>query len=494
MSRIELPIAGGAYKSESLPISNQQCVNWFPNIPQTSGALSSGTLLGCPGVVQLETTGTLSQINRGSHVKAGIPYFVNGNAIYRLDRVVAIDGTENFSLVNLGAIEGTGRVSMSDNGTQLMVLVPGGKGYIINEAALPVYEEITAPGFTGNGNPQHVVFINSFFIVTTDTKKFIRSAANDGLSWNSLDSGTAEADPDPIVAPIVFKNQLFLGGSETFEVFEGVAAGGLGFQRINGFIINKGLFAPFSLVGISDTFMFIGGGVNESPAVWAFSGSTVQKVSTTAIDAELQDFTSEEIENSFAYSYAQNGASFVGFNVGASTFEFNTVSGLWNERVSQITTTKGVPISARWRTNSMVTAYNRVLVGDSQDGRIGVVEPDVYTEYGNEIIRTVTTQPFADQGNVLTVSQLELTVESGVGDFSTVNPVVRLSVSKDGKTFNNEISRSLGEIGRFNQRCIWRKSVGRVPRLVVFKFVMSDPVKPVIIKLEAQMRGYAIGR
>jgi len=494
MSRIELPIAGGAYKSESLPISNQQCVNWYPNIPQTQGALSSGTLLGCPGIVEFATTGTLSQVNRGSHVKAGIPYFVNGNAVYRVDRSVAIDGTETVTLVNLGIIEGTDRVSMSDNGTQLMILVPGGKGYIINEDALPVFQEITDTDFDANGNPQHVVFINSFFIVTTDTKKFIRSASNDGLSWNALDRGTAEADPDPIVAPIVFKNQLFLAGSETIEVFEGTGATGLSFQRINGFIINKGVFAPFSLIGVSDTFMFIGGGINESPAVWAFSGSTVQKVSTTAIDSELQDFTNEEIANSFAYSYAQNGASFIGFNIGKSTFEYNTVSGLWNERNSQITTTKGAPITDRWRVNSMVTAYNRVIVGDSQDGRLGIVEPDIYTEYGNNIIRTVTTQPFADQGNVLTVSQLELTVESGVGDFTTINPVVRLSVSKDGKTFNNEIPRSLGEIGRFNQRCIWRKSVGRVPRLVVFKFVMSDPVKPVIIKLEAQIRGYLIGK
>lgn len=493
MSRVQLPIAGGAYKSESLPISNQQCVNWYPNMPQTQGALSNGTLLGSPGIANLKSTGISSQVNRGSHVKSGIPYFVNGNAIYRLDRVVANDGTENFNIVSLGDIEGTGRVSMSDNGTQLMVLVPGGKGYIINEDALPVYQEITDGDFDANGNPQHVVFINSFFIVTTDTKKFIRSAANDGLSWNALDSGTAEADPDPIVAPIVFKNQLFLAGSETFEVFEGVAAGGLGFQRINGFIINKGLFSPFSLIGVSDTFMFIGGGVNESPAVWAFSGSTVQKISTTAIDSELQNFTNEEIEVAFSYSYAQNGASFIGFNVGNSTFEFNTVSGLWNERMSQIITTKGVPVNTRWRANSMVTAYNRVLVGDSQDGRIGVVDPETYTEYGTEIIRTVTTQPFADQGNVLTVSSIELTVESGVGDFSTIDPVVRMSVSKDAKTFNNEISRSMGELGKYNQRCIWRKGVGRVSRFAVFKFVMSDPVKPVIIKLEAQMRGYLIG-
>ena len=142
----------------------------------------------------------------------------------------------------------------------------------------------------------------------------------------------------------------------------------------------------------------------------------------------------------------------------------------------------------------MVTAYNRVIVGDSQDGRLGIIEPDVYTEYEQEIIRTVTTQPFADQGNVLTVSQLELTVESGVGDFITRDPLIRLAVSRDGKTFDNEIPLSMGRVGDYNQRLIWRKAVGRVSRFVVFKFIMSDPVKPVIIKLEAQMRGYLIGK
>ena len=491
MSRVTIPISG-FYQSDSLPISNQQCDNWYVNVPQTQGALSPSTLYGCSGITQFETTGPLNQVNRGAHVKAGKPYFVNGTDIYRVDRAVAVDGTETIDIVNLGTIPGSGRVSMADNGTELMVLVPGGNGYIINEDALPVFQQITAPGFTANGNPQYVVFINSFFVCSTDSKKFIRSDANQGLVWNSLNSGTAEADPDNIVAPIVHKNQLFMFGSETGEVFEGVPQGGLGFQRINGFIINKGLFAPFSLIDANDTFMFIGGGVNESPAVWALNGSTVQKVSTTAIDSALQDFSNEEIETAFAYTYAQNGAFFVGFSVGNRTFEFNTITALWNERTSRVLDEFGQTVIDRWRANSVVTAYNRVIVGDSQDGRLGVLNPDIYAEYGNEIVRTFTTQPFADQGNVLTVSQLELTVESGVGDFTTTDPVIRMSYSDNGKSFNNELSRFIGKIGEFSKRCIWRR-LGRIPRYRVFKFVMSDPVKPVVIKLEAQARGYQIG-
>jgi hypothetical protein len=37
MSNIQLPIANGFYQSESLPVSAQQCVNWYPNVVQTQG-------------------------------------------------------------------------------------------------------------------------------------------------------------------------------------------------------------------------------------------------------------------------------------------------------------------------------------------------------------------------------------------------------------------------------------------------------------------------
>ncbi len=73
-----VPIANGAYESDSLPISAQECTNWYPNIVQSAG-LSQETLVGTPGIEQRTTTG--DDANRGSHVKGGIPYFVNGNTL-----------------------------------------------------------------------------------------------------------------------------------------------------------------------------------------------------------------------------------------------------------------------------------------------------------------------------------------------------------------------------------------------------------------------------
>jgi hypothetical protein len=79
----EIPISNGFYTLDSLPISHQECSNWVPiNTEQTS--LSVRALLGTPGLEQVATTGSLpSDINRGAWVLDSIPYFVNGDSLYR---------------------------------------------------------------------------------------------------------------------------------------------------------------------------------------------------------------------------------------------------------------------------------------------------------------------------------------------------------------------------------------------------------------------------
>ena len=499
MPRITLPIANGFYNSDSLPVSHQECINWYPNIVETPGALSPETLIGTPGILQLATTGEVNEANRGSHTKNGLPYFLNGQTLVRLDKSVDGAGVITFSLVTLGTIPGTEQVSMSDNGTQLMVLVPGAKGYIINEDAIPVFQEITDTDFTANGAPQFVEFIDSFFIVTTDTKKFIKSAANDGLSWNALDSGSAEADPDTIVAPIVNRNRLYIAGSETIESFVNQPSGAdFPFIR-DGLVIPKGVFAPLSLIDVGDTFLFVGGGVNESPAIWALAGNTVQKISTIAIDVVLDNLTDSQVQSISAYRYGFNGAYFVSFRVPTvdpsetqSAFTFNLTTQRWCKQQSRIINSEGLTQIIAWRVNSITTAYGLTLCGDAIDGRIGSLDPDLYTEYGDLIHREFVTQPFSDMGNVLTVSALEITMQSGAGNFETLDPKINMSQSFDNRTFNDEISRSIGNQGEYDQRLIWHR-LGRVPRFTSFKFTMSDPVNPTVIKLEANMRGNQIG-
>ena len=64
-----------------------------------------------------------------------------------------------------------------------------------------------------------------------------------------------------------------------------------------------------------------------------------------------------------------------------------------------------------------------------------------------------------------------------------------MSISSDGgKKFKDELSRGFGKIGEFMKRAIWRR-LGRFTRYAVFKFELSDAVKPVFISLHATMKG-----
>lgn len=498
MSDVTLPIANGFYQSASLQLSNQECVNFYPNVVQTP-ALSQETLFGTAGLSGLPTgipdeivnTGFADQANRGGIVRDGIAYMVNGSTLYRIDREVDSAGVETFSHTNLGLIEGKKRVSMANNGTQIIILNTEGKGWILDNT--DTLTEITDPDFTTNGLPLYVAFINGFFVATTDSKKFINSSLNDGLSWNALDFTSAEADPDSIVAPLVYKNVLYIAGSETIEAFQTIAAATAPFQRQEGFVIAKGVQAPHSLIQVNNTFMFIGGGVNESPAIWALAGNDVKKVSTTAIDTYLNRLSDEEISNIFAMSYAQDGAYFVAFKIEDKTaFVFNTITGKWHEQKSNLLDAKGKTITTAWRVNSIVTAYGRILCGDSQDGRIGSLEITTYKEYDRLIQRTFTTQPFTDSGNVMNVSKLEITCEAGVGDFVTENPQIGMQYSDDGHIFSDEILQSIGSVGNYKNRSAWHK-LGRVSRFRLYKFNFSDPVLAAVLKLEGRMRGHKVG-
>ncbi len=472
-----LPITNGFYISRSLPISHQECTNWYVSAVENAG-LADRVLFGTPGIRLLTSTGAGEEINRGAHVKNNIPYIVNGEKLYRLDMSLT-PASELYSTTYLGAIAGAGRVSMADNGTQLIIIVPGGKGYIYNENADPALQEITSSGFTAHGNPQFVVYIDGYFVITTDSKKWMVSALNDGLSWNPLDFSSAESDPDAIVAPVVVKNQLFITGSQTTEGFQNIGGTYFPFQRNNVFI-DKGCYAPFSLVNANGTFYMIGGGVNEGPAVWQLSDeSSFVKRSTNAIDSILSSYTSSQLKNAIGWTYSDGGAQFVGFTLYNRTIVYDITTGLWHERKSLIN-----GASTRWRANCIITVYGRTIVGDAFSGNIGSLELETYQEYGTDINRVVSTQPFFAAENELVVPRIELYMEMGVGDNDTINPVIGLSISKDGKTFNYERVRSIGKTGQYTRRAVWRKN-GRFSKFVVLRFRFSSPVKPVIIKLEA---------
>jgi hypothetical protein len=477
--RTILPVANGFYQSESLPLSAQQCINWYPHIPEVP-ALNAETLRGTPGIYQVCTSGlSVTDSSRGETTFKSRLYVVNGPTLFRVNA--------DHTMTNLGQIESDARVTMVNNDNQLLILVPGGAGYIFTDDPDNLVE-ITDSDFRANGDPLYACFIDGYFCFTTTDKKFIISALQDGLDYNALDFGSAESSPDGVVVPFVYNNQLIVGGEFTLEVFNNVGGADFPFQR-TGLFFQQGVFAPFSPTQTKDTILFVGGGENESPAVWALSGNTTQKVSTQAIDDILQRLTADEVADIYGWSYGQAGHYFVGFSLPDTCLVFDTTTSRWHERQSRVELTSGAIDTISYRVRGFATAYGRLYVTDSRDGRIGVADIDTYTEYDSVIVRTMATQPFQNNMDPFFLPYLEVTIESGVGNSACPDPQITLQISRDGgKTWSDERARSIGAVGQYNRRAVWRRN-GRTSRFDVYRLIMSDPVKPVILQLTGQIEG-----
>lgn len=474
MAIVEIPITHGSYVADSVPLSRQEAINVYPEMIEVP-ALSKQILVGTPGIELVATTET-STVNacRGVGRLVDQPYFVNGQTLYRLNA--------DHTTTSIGTILGEDRVFMAENGSQLMIITEVA-GYIYDGTTLSEISDVDYD--EANGVPQSVVFIDGYFLCTTDSDRITVSALNDGTNWSALDFGTAESSPDGLVAPFVFQNQLYIGGTRTIEQFTNVGGANFPFQR-TGLFLDKGLTSPHGVVPLSNVAIFVGQGDTESPAIWSLSGGELAKVSTHAIDAKLDRLSLTERSQIFAWSYLEGGHHFACFALPDATYCFDLATGLWHTRMSRVESDGEQIEDVRNRVNGAISAYGSIYVGDSRDGRIGRLSRDVYTEYGNPILREFITQPVQNNMRPFSVPMVELTVESGVGALG-VDPVVRMSVSRDmGHTWGNERPRSVGAEGEYQKRLVWRRN-GNFDRSAVFKFETSEAVKPVFLGLLADV-------
>ncbi len=475
-----IPLSDGFYLSESLPVSSQICQNMYVNIPETQGKISDAQLFPAPGLVEIADSGD-NEINRGSHVLNSVPYFINGNTLYRLET--------NDSLTNLGTIEGSSRVSLADNGNQLIIVVPGTRiGYIYT--VLGGLVQITDATFTdlSKAAPEIVVFIDGYFVITRGSKEFFSSNLNDGTTYDALDFGSAEADPDIIRSAHVHKNQLYIFGSETIEVFQNVGGAGFPFQRIRGFVIPKGIAAPFSVAEFDGSFVFIGQGVDESPKIYIFTGSGVSPISTTSIDYLLQE-GANDIVDAFVWSYSFRGATFVGFsNINGTVVYDSQASRLSGKKTWHTRESYELQFKTRWRVNSIVTAYGQLLVGDSEGGTIGKIDNDVSTDYGRQLLRGFALQTLENNSEEMFFNSIEVILDSGQGLEDGTTPFIRMSYSDDGRTYTPERTRSAGKVGQYNIKAKWNQ-LGSTSRYRIFKFYFDAPVRWVVLKVVVNMDG-----
>lgn len=478
---IPIPLDSGYYKSESLSVANKEIINLRVNIPD-GDATSPAQLFNTDGLTQLEDTG-IGNANRGAHVMADTPYFVNGGTLWRYDRTIDALGNEIFNLVNAGSIAGTGRVSMADSGTQLCIVVPGtATAYIYTVSGGLV--QITDPAFIPSPAASVVYgvrFVSGYFVFHADNGVVFHSQPNDGTSYNALDFFVYENAKNEVVGIHEYKDQLFVFSDETSAVYAAtnITSSGSAFVKVQGYDFSKGLTSQFAVFDFNGSFVMIGQGVNESPKIYIFNGNDFTAISNTSIEQELQRYSTADLSEAFGYNYTSRGAIYASFNLRNNSFFYDAkaseLSGkkCWHQRRSQNLADKD-----RLRVNSLVTAYGRLLVGDSERGIIGQMSPDVYTEYGEKIHREFSVITSDSKGVLRRHCAIKMGIEAGLSSYAD-EAEISLRYSDDNKIFTQFRSRGCGSRGQYIYKLQW---VGfdatRTAR--TYNFRMSDPVKYVI--------------
>lgn len=473
---MKTPILGSTYVTRSVNAADARMVNLFPEIVPEAGK-EPAFLQRAPGLRLLATVG-VGPI-RGEWTFGNYGYVVSGTELYKID--------SSYTATKIGNVSGTGPVSMADNGTQLFVAC-NGPSYIYN-ASTGAFGRITDPDFPGAVT---VGYLDGYFVFNEpNSQKIWVTALLDGTSIDPLDFASAEGSPDGVVGLIIDHREVWVYGTNSVEVWYDTGATDFPLQRIQGAFNELGCAAAYSIAKMDNGLFWLGKDARGQGIVYRANGYTGTRISTHAVEWHIQQYG--DLSDAIGYTYQQDGHSFyvLIFPSANTTWVYDVATQAWHERAGW---TNGE--FTRHRSNCQMFYNSEIIVGDFENGNIYAFDLDDYTDNGGiqKWLRTWRALP-TGQNNLKRTAHhsLQLDCETGVGlNLGQGNdPQVMLRWSDDGgHTWSNEHWVSVGKIGQYGRRALWRR-LGMTLKLRdrVYEVSMTDPVKTAIMGAELIISG-----
>jgi len=507
---MKTPILGSTYVARSVNAADSRMVNLFPEIV-LDGGKEAAFLQRCPGLnfVNMIGNGPI----RGMWQFGAYGYVVSGDALYQINN--------NFDATFLGNVSGTnGPVSMADNGTQLFIACNGPS--FIYDSSTNQFAPISDENFPGAVT---VAYLDGYFVFNEpNSQKLWVTTLLDGTRIDPLDFASAESNPDNIVSIASNFREIWVFGTNSVEVWYDAGASDFPLQRIQGAYNELGCVAAFSVAKMNNRIIWLGKDARGQGTVYATEGYTGRRISTHAVEWHIQQY--QILSDAIAYTYQQDGHNFyvLIFPSARTTWVYDDATEVWHERAGWENGS-----FTRHRSNCQMFFNDKVLVGDYQNGNVYFFDHDKYDDNGkiqrwlrswralptgqNDLTRSAQhslqldcetgmglsgSYPGAPLEDYLATESLNiLTTESGANiEVSAnfvqgANPQVMLRWSDDGgHTWSNEHWKSMGPIGRFGYRTIWRR-LGMTMKIRdrVYEVSMTDPVKIAIVGAELHISG-----
>ena len=468
---MQIPILNGIYTDNGPDLRTSYPVNMVP-VPKNSG-ISSGFLRPGDGIV---ANGSGPGTDRGGINWNGTCYRVMGTKLVSVDPVGAV--------TVLGDVGGPVNTLVTmDYSFDRLAIASGGRLYYWNNTIGLV--QVTDPDL---GLVIDFCWVDGYFM-TTDGANLVVTELSDPLQVNPLKYGSSEVDPDPVVALLKLRNEVYALNRNTIEVFDNVGAEFFPFQRVDGAQIQKGVIGTFGCCVFMEQVAFLGSGRNEQPGIYLGANATATKISTQEIDELLMNYT--EVQLAKAKLEARNDKSHQHLYVhlpdrtlvydGAASQELGEM--VW---FTLTTTTVGF---SQYRARNLVWAYDKWLVSDPKSNNIGYLVDTIGTHWGLKVRWEFGTLIVYNEGNGALFHELELVSLTGRVELG-IDPQISTSYSLDGLSWSQDRYIRVGTIGNTKKRLAWFQQ-GSMRNWRIQRFRGDSDSHIAFARLEAQIEGLA---
>jgi hypothetical protein len=465
---MQISILNGIYTDNGPDFRTSYPVNMVP-VPKNSG-ISTGYLRPGDGLV---ANGSGPGIDRG-----GINW---QDECYRVMGTKLVSVASNGAVTVLGDVGGPVNTLVTfDYSFDLLAIASGTRLYYWNGTTLT---QVTDPDL---GIVLDVVWVDGYFM-TTDGEFLIVTELSDPTQVNPLKYGSSEVDPDPVVALLKLRNEVYALNRNTIEVFDNIGGDLFPFQRIDGAQIQKGVIGTFACCVYIERIAFLGSGRNESPGIYVGAAATTQKISTQEIDELLLTYSEAQLaqvklearnDKSHQHLYVHLPDRTIVYDAAAS-------EALGDQVWFTLTTT--VVGFAQYRARNLVWAYDKWLVGDPQSSTIGYLVDDIGSHWGQKVRWEFGTIIAYNEGKGALFQKIELVSLTGRVALGT-NPQISTSYSLDGLSYSQDRYIYVGTIGNTSKRLAWFQQ-GHMRNWRIQRFRGDSDSHIAFARLEMQIEG-----
>jgi hypothetical protein len=406
---------------------------------------------------------------------------INWNGVcYRVMGTKLVTVASNGAVTVLGDVGGPVNTLVTmDYSFDRLAIASGGRLYYWNGALT----QVTDPDL---GVVLDVVWVDGYFM-TTDGEFLIVTELSNPLDVNPLKYGSSEVDPDPVVALLKLRNEVYALNRNTIEVFDNTGGELFPFARIDGAQIQKGVVGTFSCCVYIDRIAFLGSGRNEAPGIYLGANATATKISTQEIDELLQTYT--EVQLAAVKMEARNDKAhehlYVHLPDRTIVYDAAASEALGDQVWFTLTTT--VVGFAQYRARNLVWAYDKWLVGDPQSSTIGYLVDDIGSHWGQQVRWEFGTIIAYNEGKGALFQKMELVSLTGRVALGT-NPQISTSYSLDGLSYSQDRYIYVGTIGNTSKRLAWFQQ-GHMRNWRIQRFRGDSDSHIAFARLEMQIEG-----